>query len=155
MNKNTTPYQWQGEPVTVEFGRSIVHENKEKPLFWYNYECNSEPPKGTACIPSIKVTTKDGSSFVIANHFGIGVYKLLSGGWPSHTHFSVGEDFTEDKDFSITEFDKSCYVAYEAGRTAWQKKNFPEEYERMDALRRLATRSSWQQMPCKIVPKEK
>lgn len=143
------PYQWQGQPVTVQFGRSIVHENKEKPLFWYNYECNSEPPKGTACIPSIKVTTKAGESFVIANHFGIGVHKLLNGGWPSHTHFSVGEDFKADNEFRIDVFDKRGYVAHEASREAWMKTHHLLEYERMDALRRLATRSSWSKQPLK------
>ena len=31
-------YQWQGENVKVVFGYCTITENKEKPLYWYNYE---------------------------------------------------------------------------------------------------------------------
>ena len=94
-DRKRVKYKWQGEPVKVTFGNCIVIENKEKPLWWWNYECNegSASLDGKAVIPSLKIKTKEGNEFMIANHFGIGIHKLLNGGWPSHAHFSVDGEF--------------------------------------------------------------
>lgn len=138
-------YQWQGEPVSVKFGYTMVKENKEKPLWWYNFECNVKqnihdeyiPSYGTtgmALIPSIQVS-QGNSVFIIANHFGIGVSKLIKGGWPNHSHFSVNGEFTEDNDFAIYEFDELSYSKHESERNKWQKENYHDEYKKLEDMR--------------------
>lgn len=130
-------YQWHGEPVKVKFGNCIVKENKDKPLYWYNFECY---PEGKACIPALKVTTKNGQSFMISNHFGIGVYKLLKGGWPDTSHFSLDGKFNTKPQLKITEFDPDGYANYEAEREKWQNEHYPEEYKKILSLRKMGRR---------------
>lgn len=126
-------YCWHGEPVEVVFGCSYVSENVDKPMYWYNYECRNSSVIGNDLIPAIKITLKDGQSWVIANHFGIGIYKLLQGGWPNCVHFSLDLDtFKEDKakHFKLTEFDHDRYSEHEAARRKWQKANTPKNLKR-------------------------
>ena len=147
-------YFWHGEPVKTDFGYATVQENKEKPLFWYNFEClwnlnEGKPYYGTkksAMIPTIKVTSKDGQSFLIANHFGIGASKLKKGGWPNHIHFSLPDNakFEGCEDlgvlrniYSIREFDEEKFAEHEKLRGIWQKENFPEETKKMDNLKAM------------------
>jgi hypothetical protein len=135
-------YQWQGEPVKVVFGYCEVFTNKEKLLYWYNYECDiSKLFKGKALIPAIKIISNDNDySFVIANHYGIGISKLKKGGWPNHTHFSLDNNlFVEDthRAFNIRKFDFEQYSEYETNRENWQKENFPEEYNKIRSLRNM------------------
>ena len=78
--KTDQKYFWQGKSVKVQFGYCKVQENKERPLWWYNYECFLSKSKKCTIIEAIKIEGKE--PFVIANHFGIGVYKLMNGGWP-------------------------------------------------------------------------
>lgn len=137
-------YQWQGEPVKVEFGYCRVTENQEKPLYWYNYECNwddyseierrSTGDKHTH-VPAIKVIYRD-QIFCIANHYGIGVHKLINGGWPSHRHFSLPVEgfnsnlFREEREiYVILKFDLEGYQTHESNRIKWQMKNYPKECE--------------------------
>lgn len=128
-------YKWQGEPVKVKFGCSVVKYNKEKPMYWYNYECSLNAPSMTAIIPTVKVITPN-DSFVISNHYGIGVYKLLKGGWPNCTHFSVDDDsFTENRRYMISRFNDEGYAIHEAERRKWQKETYPEEYRKLEAIR--------------------
>lgn len=144
-------YQWHGKPVKVRFGYVEQRENTEKPLYWYNFECQNEKQlDGTfipdrmasgdgrkfALIPAIEVT-QDGQTWLIANHYGIGVNKLLKGGWPNSTHFSLAGDFKEDAApyFKITEFDLEGYEHHESYRRKWQKENYPAEFEQMERLR--------------------
>ena len=148
----THKYFWHGEPVKTDFGYATVNENKEKPLFWYNFEClwnlnEGKPNYGlnkSAMIPAIKVTSKDGQSFLIANHFGIGASKLKKGGWPNHNHFSLPDNakFEGCEDlgslriiYSIREFDEENYSEHEKLRRIWQRENFPEEMKKMDSLK--------------------
>lgn len=148
---NNKKYFWQGEPVKTDFGVVYQPENKEKPLFWYNYECNwnttlDKPIYDTekiAAIPAIKVTTENGYTFFIANHFGIGANKLKKGGWPNHTHFSFSDDVKFEgveelgalrNMYSIREFDEDGFVEYEAKRKRWQKENYPDEFARMERI---------------------
>ena len=152
--KQTAKYFWQGEPVRIEFGAAYPEENKEKPLFWYNYECNCDflqdkPIYDThkfCMLPAIKIYYKDQKPFIISNHFGIGVNKLLKGGSPRHTHFSFAdnvkfetidelESWVLKQSFKITEFDEEGFSNYEAKRNKWQKENFPEEYEEMEKFK--------------------
>lgn len=149
-------YFWQGEPVLVDFGAVYIEENIEKPLFWYNYECNwdvnlNKPKYGEqkgAMIPAIKIYSFQGDELlIISNHFGVGANKLLKGGWPNHTHFSFSDNvkfesrenlpsYTLQKAFKITEFDEEGYSKYEEGRKKWQKENFPEEFEKLERLKK-------------------
>ena len=133
-------YQWQGENIKIKFGNCIVEENKEKPLYWYNYECSLQHD-GKACIPAIQITTKEGQVFVIANHFGIGVHKLINGGWPNYTHFSLNGKFSTNPQLRYGEFDLDNYSVYEAEREKWQKKTSPEEYKKILALRKMIQRN--------------
>ena len=147
-------YFWQGEPVRIEFGVAYPEENKGKPLFWYNYECNwdflqDKPIYDThkfCMLPAIKIYYKDQKPFIISNHFGIGVNKLLKGGSPRHTHFSFAdnvkfetidelESWELKQSFKITKFDEEGFTNYEAKRNKWQKENFPEEYEAMEKIK--------------------
>ena len=145
-------YFWNGESVKTDFGVAYQPENTEKPLYWYNYECNwdsvlNKPiynTKKIAMIPAIKVTTKKGYVFFIANHFGIGANKLMKGGTMRQRHFSLDDNVkfegVEDlgilrNEYSIREFDEDGFVEYESKRERWQKENFPKEFERLQALK--------------------
>lgn len=154
-------YQWQGEPVNVRFGFVVQYENIDKPIYWYNFECNTKQKlsgeikvdhmvandgRHLSLIPAIEVETQSGYKFLLANHFGIGVSKLLKGGWPNHAHFSLDGEFKESKApyFKFTSFDLEGYEAHESARNTWQKKNYPVEFERIEALRRGAQKYSSQ-----------
>lgn len=131
-------YQWQGKPVKVEFGYCIVEANQEKPLWWYNYECALDRDV-KSCISAIRVVPESGPSFLISNHFGIGVHKLLNGGWPNYQHFSIEGDFSPSSaDPWQLKFDLSGFEDHESKRRTWQKENFPAEFKRMEALRMSA-----------------
>jgi len=145
-------YQWQGQLVSVRFGYVFQHENSEKPLYWYNFECyNNQQLDGSfkpnhftgddgklfALIPAVEVKASNGYTFLLANHFGIGVNKLLKGGWPNSAHFSLDGDFTENHEpyFKFTDFDLEGYEKWESNRYKWQKKTYPEEFKIMESLR--------------------
>lgn len=127
-------YFWQGEPIKTDFGFVVLKEKVDKPLYWYNYEVLNN-----IIIPAIKCTAKDGYEFLIANHHGIGAHKLINGGWPSHTHFSIPNDAKfEGKEelgplrsyFYINVFDESAYSKHESNRTGWQRRRYPEEFQK-------------------------
>lgn len=127
-------YFWQGEPIKTDFGFVIVNEAVDKPLYWYNYEVLNN-----ITIPAIKCTAKDGYEFIIANHHGIGAHKLMNGGWPSHTHFSLPNDAKfEGKeelgvfrvDFYINKFDELAYSKHESDRNNWQRLRYPAEFQK-------------------------
>lgn len=144
-------YQWQGTPCLVRFGYVTQQENTEKPLYWYNFECNThEQLDGSfapehmvfsngrhfACIPAIEVT-QGKSIFLLANHYGIGVSKLIKGGWPYHTHFSLDGEFKEDDApyYAYKEFDLEEYERHESARKDWQRKVYPKEFSDMEKFR--------------------
>lgn len=131
-------YQWQGEPVIVEFGYSEVKPDTEKPLMWYNYECDlAVGTMGIAKIPSIEITYGD-SSFVLANHFGLGVEKLRRGGWPNFPHASLPDNsFNQDNSFVILEFDIDGIKKLDKERDAWMQKTNPEEFEKLQSLKAM------------------
>lgn len=126
-------YFWQGEPVKTEFWLCIVFLVKEKPLWWYNYECAMSSGLSSAVVPVIKVIHETGD-FLIANHFGIGAHKLKAGGWPSHKHSSVNGDLVPYEKYQRApiKLDLEGYEAHEEDRTLWQRKNFPEEMKERD-----------------------
>jgi len=144
-------YQWRGEPCEVKFGYVIQSENKEKPLYWYNFECyNSKQLDDTfkpdhmvkdngdhfALIPAVQIS-QGKSTFVLANHYGIGLSKLIKGGWPNHAHFSLDGEFKESNAEydAIKEFDLDGYERHESARKDWQRKNYPKEFADMENLR--------------------
>lgn len=142
MERNN--YQWQGEKVKVEFGLCKVIEVKNKPLWWWNYECcwddyyNKDKYSmhdKSALVPAVKITHKE-QEFVIANHFGIGVHKLINGGHPNYRHYSLPLDgFESTSCMTIQEqyiyvhrkFDLLSFEDHEAKRSKWQKRKFPKE----------------------------
>lgn len=129
-------YYWQGELVKVEFGYSLIKPNKEKPLYWYNYECSL----GTEKIPAIRVIIDKDTSFVLANHFGIGVHKLMSGGWPGKQHFSLTDHLfhrSDDPLYLIHDYNESKFIEYELGRDEYFKESCPDEYKKIQDLRKL------------------
>jgi len=128
---------WQGEEIKKWFGYCKVYTNKDKPLYWYNFECEISTIHGMELIPAIKIEY-DGVLFCIANHFGIGYHKLINGGWPNYRHFSLPvESFEESHKpaFNFHSFDLDAYSQHEAMREQWQKKNFPDEYEKFEKMR--------------------
>lgn len=130
---------WQGEPVDVEFVECLVSRKKEKPMFWYNYECRE---LGRALIPAVRVTTKAGYSFLLSNHYGIAIHKLINGGWPTHIHFGLDGAKAESSSglMDYEEFLLEAYEEHEKNRSEWQKKNFPDLYERKEAILSIAKR---------------
>lgn len=137
-------YKWQGEPVEVEFGYCVVFENKENPMYWYNYLVAISPESCSdgkfATIPAIKVIT-DHYEFVIANHHAYGIHKLELGGWPNHGHSSLPIDsFTKSDNFKFTEFDSKGFSNFDKSKDNWFAKNHPEEFKRMEDLRNLINR---------------
>jgi hypothetical protein len=140
-------YQWQGEKVKVRFGLTKVKTNKEKPLYWYNYEISLEETimQGKCLISSIEVEASYGSKFIIANHFGIGVHKLLNGGYPNIGHFSFDDDakFSEHKEFKKYngQFELEEYEEHEANRRKWQRENYPIEFAKSERLVKLINKN--------------
>ena len=122
--------------MKIKFVSIWVTLDLRNPLYWFNYEC-ALSEDNTASIPCIQVFYRD-ESFVISNHFGIGVHKLSNGGWPNFPHYSIGEDehFEDDKK-PILIFDEPGYREHEGKREAWRKENYPAEYEKLSLLRSL------------------
>lgn len=144
-------YQWQGTPCTVRFGYVVQQENTEKPLYWYNFECCTHEQldgsfkhehmcfangKHFSCIPAIEVT-QGNQTFKLANHYGIGINKLIKGGWPNHNHFSLDGPFTEDdpSHWVYKELELDEYERHESARRDWQRKTHPEDFAKMEAFR--------------------
>lgn len=143
-------YQWQGEPVKIELGQVILKENKDKPLYWYNFECNmrlnlnneyeyhhSSNNYKIGICDAVKIIHSNGE-FIIANHFGIGIHKLLNGGWPNYQHFSLDGKFEATswkENIHLKKFDELGFSKHEAARRKWQKENYPEEFEKMENLK--------------------
>lgn len=138
INKYMKKYAWQGEPIKVDFGHCTVKLNKEKPLWWYNFDCSSSDTYGISIIPAIKITTSFGNEFCIANHFGIGHHKLIHGGWPNYTHYSLDMfsfEVSKKPEWRIIKFDLEGYENWYTLRQKWEKENFPEEFNRMENFR--------------------
>ena len=144
-------YQWQGTPCEVIFGYVLQHESIEKPLYWYNFECyNRQQPDDSfkedrmvsanglhyACIPAVKVTQGQ-QSFLLANHCGIGFHKLINGGWPNYSHFSLNGKFEESNApyFAFKKFNLEDYEHHESERNNWQRRTYAQEYAKLKEIR--------------------
>jgi len=148
LKKSRWTPKWHGEVVQIEHINVLVTQNKEKPLFWYNFECELNAPYTKAMLPAIEITTQEGNTFIIANHNGIGLNKVRKGGWPDQPHFSFDEkDIVQiirrgEKGFyTIDSFCERDYSDLENQRRLWQKENFPEEFEKSEALRKMLRKS--------------
>lgn len=134
--------KWQGEEAKVEHRTLKVSENKEKPLWWSNYEVYLYQDTRDYCyLEALKITTKDGYTFYISNHHGIGIRKLRKGGWPEQAHFSF--HCAEEVDANIYETTSYCgkdYEEHERDRRKWQLENYPKEFEQSERLRKLLIR---------------
>ncbi|GGH24809.1 hypothetical protein FAZ19_16160 [Sphingobacterium alkalisoli] len=148
MNEN---YRWQGVPVKVRFGKVRVQQDKDKPLYWYNFEVLE---MRTSYVPALEVTYQEPGSdrkqvFCISNHFGVGVDKLEAGGWPNKQHFSLPSDFleytaeewSEYEDVPIS-FDPVGFANHEFKRDEWQKKMFPKEHEEREKFKEAFLKAS-------------
>lgn len=146
-----TPLKWQGEEVYVECVWVRVWEYKEKPLWWFNFEVEQERSVNLghnyAVIEALKIHCKNSEPFYISNQFGVGMRKLRKGGWPRQSHSSFGGKFEEippkkgwlaypTKSFCLKDYERQ-----ERARRQWQKKNFPEEFEKSERLRKLIIKS--------------
>lgn len=136
-------FKWQGETVKVEFGQCRVVENKENPLYWYNYNVANSNSGAYALISAIKITTKCGQEFCILNENGYGLHKLRNGGWPNYGHASLPLGTFETIEplpwkMKLTleneKFNLEGYEELESKRRNWQKKNFPKEFEESEKL---------------------
>lgn len=131
--------KWQGEEVAAEHVTLKIYENKDKPLWWSNYEVclASRDASIYALVPALKITYNE-RVFYISNHFGIGLRKLRKGGWPNHQHF--GFDEIEEYKSCLERFDSYCerdFIDHERSRRIWQMTNFPKEFEASERLRKL------------------
>lgn len=143
MNK-VRRYQWQGEDVDVVFGYCLVTENKEKPMYWYNYNVFRNGQKPTK-IRAIKVDTSDGQSFCLSNDYGEGVHKVENGGYPNIPHFSLPLDaFVESDDFRHKRllFDRYGSKQEELDRRQYFRANYPEEFKKAEALRNMILKAN-------------
>lgn len=138
-------YNWQGEPVQVEFGHFHAKPDETRPLAWYNFECETDPARystdGSCAIDAIRFTYRD-QVIIIANHFGIGEHKLRHGGWPSHRHFSFGAGKFVPLGFKFEygRLNELEFSEHEAKREAWMRRTDPKEFERIQLLRQASRR---------------
>jgi len=135
-------YSWNGRPVTIEHVWVLIKEVKDKPLYWYNYDCSTSV-NGEALFPALEITTQEDAKFIIDNSFGLGINKCRKGGmWTSaHRGFddeSIVEVYREGhKRFGSKniQFSEEQYLKDNEDRNRWQKYYYPEEFERSEQLR--------------------
>lgn len=145
--KNKNPktgklFCWNGEPVQdVKFGYVVQTKNEEHPMYWYNCEIERQKELGIepCLIPAISILAKDAKeAFVIANIAGAGVAKLEGlGMWYTPVgHLSLDGEFFEDENFANYEFAQDDYKLYHQALDVWQQTNFPDEWARLQALKK-------------------
>ena len=135
--------KWQGEPIDVQFGWLCVAKNKDKPMYWYNFECEET---GFAVFFAIRIK-QHGQVWYISNEYGEGLRKLKAGGWPNLGHRSLPNDgaferMRNPEDIAITlehEFDEVAYAEHESKREKWMKDKFggTEAYNKIIAIRKM------------------
>lgn len=128
-------YMWNGDHVTVRFGYVIAQVIEKYPLHWMNYEAVATGRDNL--IPALEVLLPSGEVRLIANHYGVGIKKLLDNSMlvlmtiPNHL------PFVEARQFTITDFDKRAFEEHEKSRIIWQRMNFPEESRYLDFVTEL------------------
>lgn len=139
--KTGKAFQWNGLLIQqARFGYVIQEANIEKPMYWYNWEVEKQKALGIepCMIPAIEVTASSGKPFTIANIGGIGIYKLEAGGMWTHPHLSLDGEFFEDEAFAVYEFSQDDYMIYQKGLENYQREKHPQEFERLQALKKVA-----------------
>ena len=155
-------YRWNDRPVKIEHLWVKIKENKDQPLYWYNYNVNAYgESKDWVIMTAIEITTKEGEKFIISNHFGTGINKCRKGGCADQYHGSFRKvdiievirknsdlykkwSYIGDRDNNLLEINiqlnEKLYVQEEQERRAWQKMYYPEEFKKLDALRKAFTK---------------
>ncbi len=131
--------QWQGEDVNVVFGFCEVKENTEKPLYWYNYDIAI----GESKIPAIKVITNHDHEFVISNRHGVGIEKLVRGGWPNFPHASLELDDFQESNENHEEYNPEALNKRDREAEQWFENNFghTEDWKKSQALKEMILKS--------------
>lgn len=125
---------WQGEEVNYEVIELIVEDDLEYPLFWARVFVGDKRQ-------AVRVTTKDGYSWVMDNEYGEALLKIYSGGWPDKSHATIKNykqiNTIDDPNEWRTEIDieKKRHETYLIRE--FQKRNNPEEFEKAQRLRKL------------------
>lgn len=135
-------YFWNGRPVTIEHIWVLIKEIKDKPMFWYNYDCSTSV-NGEALFPALEITTTEGVKFIIDNSFGLGINKCRKGGMWTSTHRgfndeSIAEVYREGHrrfDFKNIQFSEKQYLQDNEDRMRWQRHYYPEEFKKSEELR--------------------
>lgn len=142
-------YKWNGKGVKIEHVQVTVKENKKKPLTWYNFEClTNRDTNGKHTFPAIVITTRKGNKFIISNHYATGINKCRKGGLQGQYHGGFDfEDVTKVLQMGHAKwcplvdrcimFNEQAYSSNESDRREWQKENYPEEFEKAEALREI------------------
>jgi len=135
-------YFWNGRPVEIEHVWVLIKEVKDKPLYWYNYDCSTSV-NGKANFPAIEITTKEGAKFIIDNSFGLGINKCRKGGMWTNAHRGFNEDSIVEVyreghnrfNGKNIQFSEKQYLQDNEDRRRWQKHYYPEEFEWSEELR--------------------
>jgi len=142
-------YYWDGEPVTIEHIAVLVKANEEQNLYWYNHKCMNHRVDGLTVDEDIfhaLEITKEGRKFIICNEFGLGINKCRKGGTWRQAHQSfrkedILEVYREDEPRFLgknVQFSEKQYLENEEIVRAWQRHYYPEEFNKMEALRKAS-----------------
>lgn len=127
---------WNGEPCKVRFLYILIKPTECKNLAWW------KPFEGT--IRQVAEVTLWGDPFIIDNEDGLGYAKLTGGGmWTqgSRHYDSVNYDIVCDvKEGEIVSvFSKEKYDETEACSDAYWRQRKPDEFERLQKLKLMAS----------------
>jgi len=151
-------YKWNDKLVTIEHLWVKIKENEDQPLYWYNYNVNVEgEARNWTIMPALEITTERGEKFIISNHYGTGINKCRKGGCADQYHGSFRKcdileviryesesykrlSYIGDRDNHLLEKNiqlrEKAYVQEEQERRAWQRKYYPQDFEKLEQLRK-------------------
>lgn len=106
-------------------------EIPDKPLWWQNVYAGEHRQV-------VEVTSKGGHVFLIDNADGSGLAKIAAGGGPHSPHRSIdGHEFVGlVPDDMAQQWSLEKCLAIEAHIDNWQRERYPEEWERLQGLRK-------------------
>lgn len=122
---------WNGEPAQISVVEYEVTKS-DKPLYWNNLHVGTRRQ-------ALQVN-QHGQSFLIDNQFGDGYYKVTEGkGMWRSGHKSIEKPINVKPlpdDQCITVYDHEGIKKEETTYEDWQKENYPEEYKRLQSLKK-------------------
>jgi len=85
----------------------------------------------------VKVVCKDGYTFYMDNQDGSGLLKISKKGGPDSYHASINEHefIRELNENEWQQFDLLLHKKHRQECDDWQKKNFPNDYKKIEALK--------------------